>query len=89
MTDPYDAQNLKWTRQFLFDSPSMKQQLHLAKYADGGLNGPMLWMYVVLENQSDSWLALDMVKQELAALTLTQYPGENVKACTQDIDVKY
>ena len=28
-----------------------------------------------------------MVKQELSALTLQKYPGEDVKACTHDIEV--
>jgi len=66
----------------------MKQQLHVAKYADSGINKPLLWMYMVLKNQSNSWLALVMVKQELSALTLQNHPGEVVNACTHDIEVK-
>jgi len=50
LKDGYDVQNLKWTCQFLLDSLSMKQQLHVSKYAGSGINGPLLWMYVVLEN---------------------------------------
>ena len=42
MMDAYDVQNLKWTRQFLFDSLSMKHQPHIVKYTDSNINKPML-----------------------------------------------
>ena len=31
MTDPFDVENLKWSKVFLFDSLLMKQQMKLAK----------------------------------------------------------
>ena len=88
MKDPFDQANLKWSKQFLFDSLSMNQQLKIAKHSKSNLNGPMLWMNIVLENQSDSFRALRTVQHELEAMALTKYPGENVKACTKDIDMK-
>ena len=87
LTDIYDQQNLKWTRQFLFDSLTMKQQLRVAKYADSSANGPMLWMNIVLENQSDSYRALRTVLHDLEMMTLGKFPGENVKACTREIEM--
>ena len=66
----------------------MNQQLKIAKHLKSNLNGPMLWMNIVLENQLDSFKALRMVQHELEAMALTKYPGENVKACTKDIDMK-
>ena len=86
--DPYHKTNLKWSEQFLFDSLSTKQQLRVAKYMSGEMNGPLLWMYILLENQSDSTRALRMLIQELEHMKLTSYPGEDVKACTRDIEIK-
>jgi hypothetical protein len=88
MTDSFDKDNLKWSRQFLFDSLSMEQQLKIAKHLRPGMNGPTLWMTIVLENQSDSYRALREVQRELEDMVLTAYPGEDVKACTRDIDMK-
>ena len=87
-SDPFDLQNLKWSEQFLFDSLSMKQQLHVAKHSGSGLNGPLLWMYIVLENQSDTARALRALIQEVENMKLTSYPAEDVKACTRDIESK-
>ena len=62
----------------------MKQQLHVTKYYSN-LNGPMLWMFIMLGNLSNSWLALVTDKQELTELTVI---SEDVKACTCDIKVR-
>ena len=88
MTDPFDVENLKWSKQFLFDSLSLKQQLKLAKRMKKSTNGPLLWMNIVFENQSDSFRAIQAVQQELEAMALSKYPGENVKLCTKDIALK-
>jgi hypothetical protein len=88
MTDSFDKDNLKWSRQFLFDSVSMEQQLKVAKHLKPNMNGPTIWMTIVMENQSDSYRALREVQRELEDMTLTKYPGEDVKACTRDIDMK-
>ena len=46
--DLYHKVNLKWSEQFLFDSLSTKQQLRVAKYMPGEMNGALLWMYILL-----------------------------------------
>jgi hypothetical protein len=88
MTDSFDRDNLTWSRQFLFDSVSMEQQLKIAKHLKPNMNGPTIWMTIVMENQSDSYRALREVQRELEDIALTKYPGEDVKTCTRDIDMK-
>ena len=60
----FDQQNLTWSRLFHFDSLSMKQQLCLTKNIDAGINGPLLWMYSVLESHMDSSQASVAHKKE-------------------------
>ena len=85
---PYHKQNLEWAEQFLFDSLSTDQQVRVAKYVETSMNGPLLWMYIVLENQSDTSRALRTLVNELQQMKLTDFTGEDVKKCTSAIDQK-
>jgi len=70
------------------NSLSVAQKIKLQKYFTTGMEGPILWMYIVAENQLVSSRALHQVIKDLEFMKLSSYPGENVKSCTSSIDDK-
>jgi hypothetical protein len=85
VVDNYDIQNLEWSSSFLKDSLGMEQLVKLGKFMNTSLSGPILWMYIVLGNQSDSARALRTLINDLQMIKLSDYPGENVATCTNDL----
>jgi len=86
--DKYDKTNLMWSTIYLMNSLSILQKTKLQKYFTTGMEGPILWMYIISENQSASSRALRQVDKDLEAMKLSSFPGENVKLCTSNIDDK-
>ena len=77
-----------WSTIYLMNSLSILQKTRLQKYFTTGMEGPILWMYIISENQSASSRALRQVDKDLEAMKLSSFPGENVKLCTSNIDDK-
>ncbi|MGH7974499.1 MAG: hypothetical protein ACREBR_03140, partial [bacterium] len=88
ISNTFDAKNIAWSGQFLFNSISIDQQNALEKYQIEGSNGPLIWMYLIHENRSNSERALETVRRSLEAMKLSDFPGENVKLCCEDISRK-
>jgi len=78
--DPYDIDNLQFSHAFLIESlgPDLKRSVELK--SNDLTPGPILWMMIVEEAQSDSSRRQLRIKTELRSLQLKTYAGENVKS---------
>ncbi|MGH7974546.1 MAG: hypothetical protein ACREBR_03380 [bacterium] len=84
----FDSKNITWSGTFIYNSLSNEQQQNLEKYQIKEPNGPLIWMYVIKENRSNTERALETVRRHLEAMKISSYPGENVKLCCKDIAEK-
>ncbi|MGH7954543.1 MAG: hypothetical protein ACREOZ_01130 [Gloeomargaritales cyanobacterium] len=85
--DRYDADNINWLGDFLFSSISTEQRRAISgsMEQDVGKNGPVAWMYLVMNNISTTIQAMLTLQNKLRVMKLSSYPGEDVTKCVQDI----
>ena len=86
--DSYDKKNLEAFKSWLMNriEPSLRTNLY-AKI-DRNTTGPEVWMLLVNEVRSESYRYFENVKSELKALTLSKFPGDNVKDFTAAWTIK-
>ncbi|MGH3054009.1 MAG: hypothetical protein ACRDL7_03410, partial [Gaiellaceae bacterium] len=85
MTDEYDRVNLQWSADFIMASLSEQQKCNILKFPNAENNGPVTWMHLVNENTMSNERALQTLLFNLQRMTLSDFPGENVQACTRQI----
>jgi len=84
--DSYDTNNLDWSESYLLNSITLElQNVITNKIADTEVSGPLLWMYIVQDVESNTTTAHQALLDELKHMTVKSFPGENVKQCTEKL----
>jgi hypothetical protein len=80
--DNYDLANLKWSATLLVNSIDPEMRKEIIPYCRRGITGPELWMRIIADVHSDSVQRMESLKEEVKAMKLRDFKGENVKMFT-------
>ena len=85
LNDVYVDQNLKWSAEYLRNSINADMLTKLLHEVTLETSGPETFIALMRIIHSDSYEALEKVKAKLLALSLKDFPGEDVRALNVQI----
>ena len=85
LNDVYVDQNLKWSAEYLRNSINADMLTKLLHEVTLETSGPETFIALMRIIHSDSYEALEKVKEKLLALSLKDFPGEDVRALNVQI----
>jgi hypothetical protein len=77
--DKYDLANLKFSATFLINSIDPEMRKDIVPYCRRGITGPELWMRIVADVHSDSVMRMEQLKEDVKAMKVKDFKGENIK----------
>lgn len=85
LNDVYVDQNLKWSAEYLRNSITADMLTKLLHEVTLETSGPETFIALMRIVHSDSYEALEKVKEQLLSLSLKDFPGEDVRALNVQI----